>query len=64
MTQRELERAVANATGESLAEIQHRGFQTLFVKPPEPEDMIVDWDELQLQRNVALVEQPYCPAFA
>lgn len=64
MTQRELDRAVANATGETIAEIQHRGFDVLLVRPAEPEDRIVDWDALELQRNVAVVEQRQQPAFS
>lgn len=64
MTQQELDRAVADATGETLAEIQHRGFEILLVKPAEPEDLIVDWDDLELQRNIPIVEQRSCPAFA
>ena len=59
MTQRELNRAVAQATGETVAEINHRGFVPLTDIPFErdPEDCIIDWDEAELLRNVALVEQ-------
>ena len=65
MTQNELDNLVANATGEDLAEIRHRGFSLC-----EPLDLdgdsvrvelppqTVDWDEVELHRNVALVEQP------
>lgn len=51
MTQRELEHAVARATGEDVNEIQQRGFN--LVDPivtdfdPEPNDLppsTVDWD--------------------
>ena len=57
MTQAELNREVARATGETVSEIGRRGFQPL-VWEPEPEDLIVNWDALQLMNNVALVEQP------
>ena len=60
MTQRELNRAVARATGETVNEISHRGFIPLTTVPQErdPEDLIVDWDQIDLERNVALFEQP------
>jgi len=54
MTQRELDSAVATATGESLPEIRHRGFG--IADPvevhfdPEPSDVPppwLDWDQLQ-----------------
>jgi len=65
MTQRELNRAISRATGESVSEIASRGFVPLTVFPQErdPEDLIVDWDQLDLERNVAVVEQPV-PLFA
>ena len=52
MTQRELNRAVARATGETVAEIAHRGFVPLTEIPPEPTGQTVDWDEQDAQRNV------------
>lgn len=60
MTQVQLDRQVARANGEDVREISRRGFSPLTFGPleREPEEMIVDWDELQLSRNVALVEQP------
>ena len=59
MTQAELDRAVARATGETVAEVGRRGFQPLSFDPvePDPEDYIIDWDQLELNRNVAAVEQ-------
>ena len=59
MTPAQLNRAVARATGESVAEIARRGFQLLHHETIElePEDLIIDWDELELCRNVSLVEQ-------
>ena len=57
MTQNELNRAVAQVTGEDISEIARRGFQPLELEPSEPEDVIVDWDQVELERNVSLVEQ-------
>jgi len=56
MTHNELNRAVARATGEDVAEIARRGFQPLELEPTEPEDLIVDWDDVEQQRYVPLVE--------
>jgi hypothetical protein len=60
MTQAELDRAVARATGESLREVARRGFQPLTPVPFErdPESYTVDWDELEQQRRDPLV--PAC----
>lgn len=60
MTQRELNRSVARLTGESVQEIARRGFVPLSSIPVErdPEDLILDWDAHDLERNVALVDQP------
>lgn len=60
MTQRELNRNVAAATGESVREIARRGFIPLSSIPVErePEDLILDWDAFELERNVSLVDQP------
>ena len=59
MKQSELNRAVARATGENLRVISQLGFSLAdpvsVQHDPEPcdiEDMIVDWDALELQRNV------------
>ena len=59
MKQSELNRAVAKATGENLQIISRLGFSladpVLVEHDPEPsdvKDMIVDWDALDLQRNV------------
>ena len=64
MTQKELELAVAKATGENLRVIRELGFSLadpVFVEgDPEPtdiEDLIVDWDLYELQRNVPVVPQ-------
>ena len=57
MTYRQLHRAVAAATGESLREIRHRGFSLADPDEigfdPEPDDVpprTVDWDALALER--------------
>ena len=48
MTQRQLERAVAERTGESMSTIRNRGFS--IVEPQDLEPLVVDWDELQAER--------------
>jgi len=48
MNQRQLDRAVARQTGESLSTIRNRGFS--IVEPPELEPLVLDWDELQAER--------------
>ena len=65
MYQKQLNQLVAEATGEDLHEIQQRGFSLMdpFDRnfDPEPDDLPpqrIDWDELALQRNVAVVDQP------
>ena len=62
MTQAELNRAVAQVTGESLCTVSGLGFSIADPDTvdfdPEPydvEDIIVDWDELDAQRNTPLV---------
>ena len=44
MTQRQLERELANATGESVDTIRQRGFS--LVEVPDPEPLVIDWDEV------------------
>lgn len=60
MTQAELNRAVARATGESIAEVKRIGF--LLAEPdreiPDPDDedfgpSVFDWDEFDEMRMVA-----------
>ncbi len=65
MTQDQLNQLVADATGEDLAEIQHRGFSMLEpdaegyeADPLDELARFVDWDEADRHRNVAIVEQP------
>lgn len=56
MTQRDLNRNVARATGETVTEVANRGFTRLEPLPAEPavEDLILDWDRAQAEHNVAL----------
>ncbi len=61
MKQSELNRAVAKATGENLRVISRLGFSLAdpasVEHDPEPfdvEDMIVDWDALDLERYVPI----------
>jgi hypothetical protein len=50
MTQAELDRAVADATGESVQTIARRGFSILTTGPVEREPLTVDWDRLDDER--------------
>jgi hypothetical protein len=56
MNQQHLNRAVAQATGESLATIAQMGFVPLTRVPYErdPEDYSVDWDGLDEDRRVSV----------
>ena len=64
MTQNQIDCLVAEATGEDLREIQRHGFTMadpdIVNFDPEPylPPQIIDWDEVELGRNVALVDQP------
>ncbi len=65
MLQAQLDQQVAQATGEDLREVRFRGFSLadpLTVSfDPEPYDLppqILDWDQVDLERNVALIKQP------
>ncbi len=50
MTQAELNRAVAAATGESVRTIAEMGFVPLTAVPIEREPLVVDWDALDARR--------------
>ena len=50
MTQADLNREVARATGESVGTIDQLGFVPLTYGPVEREPLTVDWDELDEQR--------------
>ena len=64
MTQKQLEQLVARATGEDVRAIRQRGFSV--ADPfevdfdPEPYNLppqMIDWDELELERNLAVISQ-------
>ena len=55
MTQAELERELAEVTGESLDTIRRHGFQ--LVEPPVVYPRIVDWDELHEDRVAVLPQR-------
>ena len=57
MTQADLNRAVAKATGESVREIARRGFGLLTPDPVEAEPLVADWDEIQAERTVPVFKQ-------
>ena len=50
MTRKELDRQVAQTTGESVATIRQLGFVELTHGPVEREPLTVDWDKLDEQR--------------
>jgi hypothetical protein len=55
MTQNELNRAVACATGETVSEISSRGFSPLPVDPYDSGLEPIDWDWLDQSRSVAVL---------
>jgi hypothetical protein len=54
MTQAELNREIAAATGESMSTVRHIGFVPLTPVPYERDrdPLTVDWDELEQQRAI------------
>ncbi len=55
MNQRDLNREVAQATGESIKTIDRMGFSPLRVPfEQDPEEYAVDWDGLEAQRSADL----------
>ena len=69
MTQRELDRAVAQATGEYVSEIRRRGFGVCELLDqdfdPEPLDaapQMIDWDELDRRRQAPFFSPQVGPA--
>lgn len=54
MTQRELNRRVARATGESLELINQRGFSPLDELPPERDPLMLDWEEFENPSPISL----------
>lgn len=62
MTQRQLDRSVARATGESLREIRRRGFSIADPLDPayDPDPVapqVVDWDQAQPGRSLPFAPQ-------
>jgi len=71
MSQMQLDRLVANATGEDVRAIRQRRFSVanLFDVDfdPEPNDLppqMIDWDELDRERNLAVVSRVRVRRFA
>jgi hypothetical protein len=54
MNQRDLNRVVAQATGETVTTISRMGFVPLIPGQIDREPQFLDWDRLDEQRNVAL----------
>jgi hypothetical protein len=52
MNQQQLNREVAEATGESINTIRQLGFSPLTTIPMERDPLIVDWDELEESREI------------
>ena len=58
MTQNQLNREVANATGESIRTVAQRGFGILQLTPTPTQDeqdrepLVVDWEELESRREI------------
>jgi len=68
MKRRDLESAVAAATGEDVHEIRRRGFSLLNLRDrdfdPEPDNLrpqAIDWDRLDQQRHRSVFEQVFGP---
>lgn len=57
MTQRELYRAVARATGESLSTVSRNGFVPLRPIPMERQPLMVDWDSIDRRRLAAFPQR-------
>ena len=57
MTQAELNRAVASATGETVKTINVMGFVPLRAIPVEREPLVIDWDDLHARRHVPVFPQ-------
>jgi hypothetical protein len=66
VTQRQLNRAVARATGESMATICRMGFSALADKPLEADcdPLVGDWDALDAQGGLGLPPSFSPPAAA
>ncbi len=55
MTQRELNREIAKATGETVSTIAALGFVPLTSQPFEREPLTIDWDEADANRNFTIM---------
>lgn len=59
MTQTELHRAISRATGDDIDTIVRRGFSLVDEEEPAAEDdllaQFLDWDQLQADRNTAVL---------
>ena len=62
MTQRELYRAVARATGESLATVTRMGFGRVRTIIEEREPLVLDWDKVDIERTGLFPPRPQRPA--
>ena len=49
MSHAQMERELAQQTGESLSTIRRRGFQ--LVEPPDLKPLMIDWDAVDAQRT-------------
>ncbi len=56
MTQAELEREIAQVTGESRDEIRRRGFRLVVVSRRKPR--VVNWDQVQQARRTTATARP------
>jgi hypothetical protein len=56
MTQAELEREIAQVTGESQGEIRRRGFRLVVVSRRKPR--VVNWDQVQQRRRATAAPAP------
>jgi hypothetical protein len=57
MTQADLIRAVARATGETVGTIAEMGFVPLTANPIDREPLVVDWDDLDVRRHASVFPQ-------
>ncbi|HAN99536.1 MAG TPA: hypothetical protein DCQ98_19870 [Planctomycetaceae bacterium] len=61
MDQRDLDEAVARATGERLARVRRRGFSLLRGGVMEREPQVVDWDAVDESFRVGMQRPPRKP---
>jgi hypothetical protein len=64
MTQADINRQVAQATGEDVRTIAQRGFSMVEDHVVDREPLVVDWDHVQAQRSVRVFDQPDRPRAA